>query len=84
MNMVTLHQRIYYVMALLADCALNGFQYINRDVRTLLLHLEIASYVVDLLEAENLLSLKRENRIALPCHVCKVRKADRAGFSNAR
>lgn len=81
--MATLHQCINYVLVPLAECALNGHHCIWKYERTLSLHLIIASYVAGIPEAEDLLSVKRENRTAMPCQVCEIKRADLADFSVA-
>lgn len=64
----------------LAECAAEGFLCSTSDNRLLLLNLMIASYVADIPEAKGFLSIERENRTIMPCHMCQVKKEDLSRF----
>lgn len=83
MNLATLHQCVKYVLAPLAICALNRFQCIRRDERTLSLHLKLASYAADGLKTARLLNVKQINRIPMIWHICKAKREGLTGFSDA-
>lgn len=70
-NMAILHQCINYVIAPLAECPLNGVQCIKEDGKTILLHLMITSFVADISNAKNRLSINEE--FVPPCHVMRVK-----------
>lgn len=82
-NVAILQQFIIYVMTPLVECALNGLQCIKKGEWTFSLQLMTPSYVADIPEAENLLSVKRGNCTTMPCHICEIKRENLAGFSDA-
>lgn len=55
---------------------LSGLLCKTSDNGYFLLHLVIVSYVTDIPESEDLLSVKRNNHTAMPCYMCEVKKRE--------
>lgn len=60
----------------LIKCAMRGLLYKTKDGKALLLHSLNPSYIADMTEAENLLSVKYCNGIAMPCHICEEKREE--------
>lgn len=60
----------------LADVAVEGLLCSTMDKRCLLLHMMVASDVAGIPESEELLSVKRDSKAAMPCHMCEIKEKD--------
>lgn len=72
---VSLHKCIHVAMSQLAERALEGLLCITHDKQSLLLHLIISAYVVELSYSKHLLVVKRKTRIL--CHALLVIQAEK-------
>lgn len=72
------HNSICFALKPLMDEAMGGFIATSADKFKLRLHLVLASYICDIPEAEDSLSVKRGNQTESPCFRCLVRKGNLA------
>lgn len=84
LNIASLHNCIKFVMKLLAECALGRHLFKIYDKRSLMQHLMIESYVADLPESKDLLSVKRINWTFMPCLICETNRKGLAGVTTAQ
>lgn len=78
LSLRALHSSINNALQPLAEASFCGLSVQTSDGFRLRLHFMMASYVADLPETEDLLSLKRGSATQSPCHRCMVQKHDLA------
>lgn len=67
-----LHRCIDYLIEPKAELVEAGLSCNTDDGQRFLIHLQAAYYVADMLEAEDLLCVKRSNQTSKPYHLCKA------------
>lgn len=69
-----LHDYSEACLHLLVECAMSGLTCETSDKKILKKRLLLTSYVTDISDTEDLLSMKRESQTDFPCHRCFVGK----------
>lgn len=71
-----LHESVDFCLETLIRCAPESLLCKFSDGVHILFHIQFTSYIADIPECENMLSVKRGNRIFSPCHICLESKED--------
>ena len=72
--LLALHDSIEFIFEPLMKVAMEGISFQTADFKNVRAHLMLSSYVADIPEAEDMLSIKRNTNTSSPCHRCLVGK----------